>query len=267
VSTRRLSLIGAAIFATVGLALTGCNSSSTAGKHATTPPAPSPSPSAPAPKDALATAVKQLGQTSYAFTAKQANVSGQGKVDPAGKAAEVSITGNASGVNIKMSIVTVGSDNWVQMDLGSTLNRQAGIDPKTWMHIDTSKVKKADALPVNPTSPDLLDFSSIPDATVTAQRIDATHYRGTIDLTTVKGAAQPDIDTLTKAGDKAKSVPFTAALDSSGRLTEFKIDASGIDPGLSVDMTFSDYGASQNISKPAGTIVAAPSTVYAILNG
>jgi hypothetical protein len=80
-------------------------------------------------------------------------------------------------------------------------------------------------------------------------------------------ATEPDADILTKVGDKAKSVPFTATLDSSGRLTEFKIDGSGIDPGLSMDMTFSDYGSAQNISKPTGTIVAAPSTVYDILNG
>jgi hypothetical protein len=32
-------------------------------------------------------------------------------------------------------------------------------------------------------------------------------------------------------------------------------------------MTFSDYGSAQNISKPTGTIVAAPSNVYDILNG
>jgi hypothetical protein len=34
------------------------------------------------------------------------------------------------------------------------------------------------------------------------------------------------------ASSRAKSVPFTATLDSSGRLTEFKIDGSGIDPGF-----------------------------------
>jgi hypothetical protein len=266
-NTRRLGVIGVAIFATVGLALTGCKSSTDTGKDATTPTAPSPSPSLPAPKDTLTAAIKQLGQTSYAFTATQANVSGQGKADPAGKAAQVSITGSSSGVNIKMSIVTVGADNWTQLDFGSALNRQAGIDPKKWMHIDTTKITKADALPVNPASPDLLDFSTLTDAMATVQRTDATHYSGTIDLTTVKGAAEPEADILTKAGAKAKSVPFTATLDSNGRLTEFKIDGSSIDPGLSVDMTFSDYGATQNITKPTGTIVAAPSTVYAILNG
>jgi hypothetical protein len=267
-NTRRLGVIGVALFATVGLALTGCKSSGTdTGKDATTPAAPSLSPSPPAPKDTLTAAIKQLGQTSYTFTAKQANVSGQGKADPAGKAAQVSIAGSSSGVNIKMSIVTVGSDTWTQMDFGSALNRQTGIDPKKWMHIDTTKVTKADALPVNPASPDLLDFSTLTDAMATVQRTDATHYTGTIDLTTVKGAAEPDADILTKVGDKAKSIPFTATLDSTGQLTEFKTDGSGIDPGLSVDMTFSDYATTQNISKPTGTIVAAPSTVYDILNG
>jgi hypothetical protein len=267
--TGRVGLIGAAAFATVGLAVTGCGTSAstdTGQAAASTAPA-SPSPTLPAPKDALATAVRQLGQSSYAFTTKQANVSGQGKADPAGKAAQVSITGSSSGVSIKLSVVTVGPDTWAQIDLGSALDRQAGIDPKKWMAIDTSKVKKADALPVDPASADLLDFSTIPDAAVAVTRGDATHYSGTIDLTTVKGAVSPDSDTLTKVGDKAKAVPFTATVDGSGRLTEFATDGAGIDPGLTVDVTFSDYGASQNISKPTGTIVPAPSAVYDILNG
>jgi hypothetical protein len=62
-------------------------------------------------------------------------------------------------------------------------------------------------------------------------------------------------------------VPFTATLDGNGRPSEFKTDGSGIDPGLSLDFTFRDYGANQNISKPTGTIVNAPSTVYNLFNG
>jgi hypothetical protein len=259
-------LAGIAIFATIGIGLAGCNSSAQTGSAATTSATPSPSPSLAAPKDALAAAIGQLSQTSYAFTVKQSIVSGQGKVDPAGKAAQVSIAGSGSGVNIKMSAVTVGSDTWIQMDFGAALDGQAGIDPNTWMHVDLSKVQNTDALPVDPASPDLLDFSTISTAMLTAQRVDATHYKGTIDLTAVKGAASPDSDTLTKTGDKAKSVPFTATLDGNARLTEFTTDGGGIDPGLSLDVTFSDYGTTQNITKPTGTIVSAPTAVYSFLN-
>jgi hypothetical protein len=259
-------MAGVAMFATVGIALTGCGSTGTGG-NAAKPSTPSPTPTLAAPKDALVTAIKQLGQTSYAFTAKQATVSGQGKADPAAKAAAASMAGSSSGINAKMSYLSVGSDNWTQMDFGPTLDQQTGIDPTKWMHIDTSKVTKADALLVNPASPDLLSFSSITNALLTVQRADATHYSGTIDLTTVKGATSPDSATLSKVGDKAKSVPFTATLDDNGRPSEFKTDGSGIDPGLSLDITFSDYGANQNISKPTGTIVEAPSIVYTMFNG
>ncbi|MCW2642840.1 MAG: hypothetical protein JWP76_5146 [Dactylosporangium sp.] len=265
-STRRFGVVGVAMFATVGIALTGCSSTG-AGGNAAKPSTPSPTPTLAAPKDTLVTAIKQLGQTSYTFTVKQATVSGQGKADPAAKAAQVSIAASTSGVSAKMSIVSLGSDNWTQMDFGPALDQQAGIDPTKWMHIDTSKVTKADALPVDPASPDLLDFSSITNAVLTVQRVDATHYSGTIDLTTVKGPAEPDSATLSKVADKAKSVPFTATLDGNGRPSELKTDGSGIDPGLSLDITFSDYGAHQNISKPTGTIADAPSTVYSILNG
>jgi hypothetical protein len=197
---------------------------------------------------------------------KQATVSGQGKADPAAKAAAVSIAASSSGVNAKMAFVSLGSDNWTQVDFGSALDQQAGIDPTKWMHVDTSKVTKADALPLYPASPDLLGFSSITDALLTVQRVDATHYSGTIDLTAAKGPAEPDSATLSNVGAKAKSVPFTATLDGNGRPSEFKTDGSGIDPGLSLDITFSDYGATQNISKPTGTIVDAPSTLYDIFN-
>jgi hypothetical protein len=259
-------MAGVAMFATVGLALTGCGSTGTGG-NAAKPSTPSPTPTLAAPKDALVAAIKQLGQISYAFTVKQATVSGQGKADPAAKTAAVSIAASVSGVNAKSSFVSFGSDNWAQMDLGPAMNQQGGIDPTKWMHIDTSKVTKADALPVYPASPDLLGFSSITDAVLTVQRVDATHYNGTINLTGVKGPAEPDSGTLSNVGDKAKSVPFTATLDSNGRPSELKTDGSGIDPGLSLDITFSDYGANQNISKPTGTIVEAPSIVYTMFNG
>lgn len=258
----RISAVGIAMLATVGLALTGCGPRASAGNGST----PSPSPSLAAPKDALVDSVKKLGQNSYAFDLKQTNASGQGKVDPANKAAQVQADASSSNGSFKVSVVVVGADYWIKMDLGSDLDKLAKIDPTTWMHIDVSKVTKKDSLPVDPSSVDLLDFSTMSDSLVNVQRTDATHYTGTIDLTTVKGAAELDQDTVKKLGDKAKSVPFTATLDDQGRLTEFKIDGSSIDPEASIDMTFSDYGADQNITKPTGTVKEAPSSVYDIFN-
>ncbi|HEX6499801.1 MAG TPA: hypothetical protein VF054_12320 [Micromonosporaceae bacterium] len=258
----RIGAVGIAVLATLGLALTGCGPDTGTGKQS----AASPSPTLAAPKDALAAGVAKLAQTSYAFTVTQKDMSGQGKADPANKAAQVSINSTGTSGGFKIGVIVVAPDYWIQVDLGPEIDRMAKIDPKAWMHIDTSKVTNKDALPADPSSPDLFDFSTMSDGLVNVERVDADHYRGTIDLTAVKGAAEPDKDVKQKVGDKAKSVPFTATLDDQGRLTEFKIDGSGINDALSLDMTFSDFGAAQNISKPTGTITEAPSSVYNIFN-
>jgi len=82
------------------------------------------------------------------------------------------------------------------------------------------------------------------------------------------GDFAPDSDALKNAGDKAKSIPFTATLDDQGRLTDLNVNGSSIDPALGIEITVSDYGSATGISKPdSSQVVEAPDSVLQFLKG
>jgi hypothetical protein len=162
-----------------------------------------------------------------------------------------------------MDYIVIGTDVWLKVDLGAAGNKQFGLNKAKWMAVDKSKITDNDAVPTdaNPSTfaNDLLG------GVVTVARVDDTHLKGTVDLTQMKSFA-PDQEVLTRAGDKAKAVPFTATLDTKGRLTEVKTDGTGIDPGLTITMTFTNFGSAVSITKPADAIPA-PAGLYTVLNG
>jgi hypothetical protein len=265
VKIRRLAAAGIVLLVPAALVLGGCGSSSkgsTTGGGTKAGAAASPSPSPLAPKDALAASVKQLTATTYDMNITSQEMTGNGSADPAGKKAAISASGTVEGMKIKMDIVAIGTDSWVKLDFGTELNQQLQIKSTNWYHLDLAKLGSKSSMPLDPSTGDSLDMAGVMAGIVTAERVDAQHYRGTMDLTSMTGVAAPGADELKKAGDKAKSVPFTATVDAQGRLTELKVDASSIDPTLSMTVTFSNYGSATPVQKPAGTIVEAPQSVY-----
>lgn len=240
---------------TAGLVVAGCGKSGTG----TSAGAPSPSPSLLAPADALTVSIKPLSATSFEFTVKSgAALSANGKADPAKKNMSISLSGQEQGTSLKVDAVQIGDQLWMKYDLGADTNKQFDINPSKWMLIDTTKVKDKTNMPsaedVTGLAADLANATSV-------TRTDATHLVGTVDLTQANGMIAAGGDT---SGDKAKAVPFTATLDDKGRLIELK--TNGTDKSLDVDLTVTNYGATETFSKPSGA-VSAPPKLYDMLNG
>src|SRR5205814_1042172 len=118
-----------------------------------------------------------------------------------------------------------------------------------WSHIDATKLGANPTLPVDPNGG--ANTAALLKNAVDVKQTDGTHYSGTVDLTGGNASTplgQPDIDRL---GQKAKAVPFTATVDSQGRLTEVKLDFPAVDPQIpAVTSTYSDYGTTVTVTKP-----------------
>ena len=97
-----------------------------------------------------------------------------------------------------------------------------------------------------------------------ARQNSANTFTGTIDLTKVSGRDRPDANEVRRAGAAAEHVPFTAMTDVANRITVFKVDARGFDPGLSADIKFTNYGADPKVKVPSLS-VPAPDALYTLL--
>jgi hypothetical protein len=265
VNSRRLAVGGLAVLASATFALAGCSATSSTGGGGASASAPAPSPTPAAPKQVLQASVKPLTQTTYKYTVSSSGLTGQGSADPVGKKISLSMGGTQSGINVKMDFLLIGSDLYAKLDFGGK-NSMLSI-PTKWMHLDQSKLSKDASLGFDPAAGDPTETSALFEGLVDAQRVDATHYTATFDLTKASGSAV-SADTLKKLGDKAKSVPGTVTLDEQGRITSLTIDLSSVDPNLSIKNTFSDYGAPVSLSAPAAAdTVEAPDAVYKIFSG
>jgi hypothetical protein len=215
--------------------------------------------------DALSTSIKAFSTTSYKFRMQSSDASVTGEVDPAAKTAQILSSGTESGQIFSVGYTVITPDVWTKIDLGDTLNKKFGLDKNTWMHIDRTKITDSSQLPVNSAGELTFSISDLLLGVANVRQTDSTHYTGTIDVTNINSALSPNKDALAKAGDKAKAVPFTATLDDQGRMTSLKEDGATIDPGLTSEITFTDFGAPMSITKPAGAIEG-PAALYQFLN-
>jgi hypothetical protein len=252
---RRLAVGGLAVLASATFALAGCAGSSSGTGGASASAAPSPT----SPKEALQAAVKQLSQTTYKYAAIGPGLNGHGAVDPVGKKFSLSL--------IRTDFVLIGSDLYAKLDWGAE-NSISGI-PTTWMHLDPAKLGKDTPPHLDPSAIDPTQTSAVFGGLVDAQRVDATHYNATFDLTNAGGSSlNTESPTLKKLGDKAKAAPGTVTLDEQGRLTSLTIDLSSVGSDLSIKNTFSDYGSPVSLNPPpAADTVEAPKSVYEVLGG
>jgi hypothetical protein len=264
VNKNRLMVVALCMLTTAGLAA-GCNSKDATGgpPPVATSSAAAPSPSVPSPKDTFLASTKALDETTYHFQVKQGAQTYSGKIDPANKASVATATAKNLTGTVVMDFTVIGTDVWLKLDLGAGLNKQFGINKSKWMTIDATKLTNKDVLPSVTSGTSTED--ELNAGLVTVERVDDTSFKGTLDVTKMDDFA-PEQEILAKAGDKAKAVPFTATLDTKGRLTQIKTDSRGLDPAFAIDMTFTNFGGAVNITKPAGAIPA-PASLYTVLNG
>jgi len=266
---RRVAPVGLSVLAAAGLAIAGC----TAGSTTSTTPSASPSTAATgtgqaAPKDALLASIEPLTKTSYKYTLSAGGLTGQGANDPASKKATLALTGTAAnaqqqGGSITINVVAIGTDVWMKLDFGSA-NSTLKISTDKWFHIDATKLGANPTLPVDPNGG--ANAAALLKNAVDVKRADATHFSGTVDLsngTVSTPLGQPDVDRL---GAKAKAVPFSATLDSQGRLSELKLDFAAVDPQIpAVQSTYSDYGTAVSVTMPdPAQVTEAPDSLYQI---
>jgi hypothetical protein len=267
VNTRRLAMVGLAGLASLALGTAGCSSTSagnTPGGGGSSAPA-SASASQASAMDTVLAAVKKLGDTSYKYSVTTGGLTGQGMVDPASKKVRMTLAGKQSGVNITMDIILVSPDYWMKVDFGGQ-NAALGLPSGKWMHIDQTKIKNSSSFAIDPSQTDPTRSSGLFKGMTDAQKVDATHYTVTLDLTkTTDGVVASSVQA--KLGDKAKSVPAQVVLDDQGRLSSVTLDLSSVDADSSVTSTYSDYGTPVSIDKPAASdTVEAPAAVYSIFN-
>jgi hypothetical protein len=226
---------------------------------------------------ALSTAVAGLKGQGYDLTGSTGStaaggtgkLNANGSVDPQDSAATLDFQGTIGGNPVDVDFIQVGNAFYAKLDLGA-LQSQLGVPASQWMTVDESKLQPgSSAVPFDLSgSSDALDISglltSVSDVHF-AQPGDTTHIAGTVDLTAATGVAAPDPTDVKDAGAAAKTTPFTATLDSQGRLTDLRVDADSFDGNLSEEIAFSHYGSPQSVSAPPAS-VPAPAAAYEFFN-
>jgi hypothetical protein len=208
------------------------------------------------PKAALAGSTKELASGNYAFTATSPEADAKGTVHVPSKSASIALNGKTEGFEIKMDLIFAGPDRWIRMvtPKGQSILDQSA-DPKTWLHVDGSKLKNAD-LGVDLTQPDLLYIGKIVDA-ATEVKGDAHTITGKLDATKIDSAdAFLDSETAKDMGPTASALPFTASLDDQGRLTKLEIDAPKAKevPAGKWTITVAGYGQQKAQTPPSGKV-------------
>jgi hypothetical protein len=261
--TQRLAAAGLPVLAAAALAVGGCATTTTGSQPTGGSGSASVAESTgatSAASTALLASIQQLSQTTYRYHVVSGSLTGDGAADPDKKAATVSLTGTDRGNSAKIDMVAANTDFWLKLNLGNA-NQSMGISTDKWLHIDAARLGAGSNLPVDP-SGGAATATGLLTGAVGVQQVDSQHFTGTIDLTKATGVAGISQDLLTKAGAKT-TVPFTAALDSQGRLADLKLDLSSIDPSLALEVSYSDYGSPVTVTKPDPAMVAeAPDSVY-----
>jgi hypothetical protein len=255
----RLATIGLGAFAALCIGLAGCGnttlptSPSVGASDASASPPSDASASPPSAATAeLTAAAQKLNDDSVTVRLESATVRSTANLDPQADKANLSVQlGAGSSVDLR----SIGPDAWLHA------TGVPGVEPSKWMHIDGARLAGTtfDALPDGDAAGAGKFVERMADVTETSDG----NYRGTIDLTKVAGSGV-SVDLL---GGKGNSVPFTAAVDDQGRLSELTIDLSGIDANLgTMRTTYTDFGAAVMVSAPpAADVVEAPESLLQAL--
>jgi hypothetical protein len=266
--TARLARLGAALAVTAAT-VAGCGGVST-----TTPQAgPKAAPSAKAPKDVLLAAVPTDKTGPYHFSVKESDGTFAGVVDATRKAMSLGITQKEpdAGFTMDMKFLIIDRKSWTKIKF--TPANIPGLPrlPQKWMLLDPNKIKDKANSPLA-YGDDQSDPGYTQEVLENAGQVKATaagKFSGVTDLTMTGVEDIVDDATLKSLGAKAKSVPFTAAVDAKGRLTELavRIPAAGKAKAYTYAATYNGYDSTSTPGVPAaGEQQKAVPAVYDMLN-
>lgn len=265
VTNRRWAAAGLIAATSAVLAVTGCTVNGSPGAGSSSA-ASAPGSATPADaRQAFAASLAPLSDTPFHVTVTGGTLTGAGDVDPTQKNMRMALmVTQTNGSNpVKVNVLTVGDQMWLKLDLTGTKTPDAAALSAKWLHVDTARLgPQSRAGIASGTGP--VDTTKLADAVSNVQRVDATHYSGTIDLTrdASPGIQQGTIDAL---GDKAKAIPFQATVDGQNRLTQLQITipAVGDQPQQVITTTYGAYGTPVTVTPPpASQVVQAPSFIY-----
>ena len=226
------------------------------------------------PKDVLVASTTAYEKGNYTADLTLPNGTGHAIIDSAKQQLYFKMAPSVPDMTFEIEMLIVEPDAFAKVNLGD-LGPMAGLPGselltgKKWMHIDRTKVKEAEGLPLKADA-DALGLKRLLAGAQTVQKTGDGKYAGTLDAIAAGDTMVSLHEDVVKAlGDKAKAVPFSATLDSEGRLTQLVLDvpAAGDNPAHQITVTLSTYGTATVPTKPAtGEFVEAPDTVYDTLS-
>ncbi|TCB87866.1 hypothetical protein E0H26_28645 [Micromonospora zingiberis] len=231
----RSASTGLALAAALALGLTGCAPGSNQHEAPLATPVTS---TAADPRAELTAALEEINKQSCRFELVSAVVNAAGTLHPLNLLADMALD---MGDGQTMRLLTIGDDLYLKLG-----GEQAGDLSDKWLYVNTSKLDDDSDLKIMADDPG--NVRALIKSIVAVDRTSPGNYAGTVDYTKTAGV---DSDLVRMFGDKAASVPFTATVDTEGRLTGLVIDMTTLDARIGeIKATYSDFGTPVTVRKP-----------------